>query len=144
MQARSDAAQIQALQQTPTFGGLDADAIRFLLQHARRRELQQGEQLYAEGDPSDCVYLVESGEIRVSKPGSAGSGHWNFTQGGFFGDISLIAMRPRACRAEALRASQVLQIDAKAFHEFYNHDSKQYTLLMMNIGRNFSRLLLET
>ena len=135
---------IEQLQQTPTFGGLDSEAVRFLLDRAREQRVAGGRPVYSAGDRGDSVFVVEDGEIEVRSRGRDGRDqHWRFTRGGLFGDISLVALRPRSCFAVAARDSRLLEIDSAALHALYDHDHKQYTLLMMNMSRNFSRMLLD-
>ena len=134
---------IERLQQTSTFGGMDAGAIRLLLELGRQRSVAAQEPVYLAGDHPDAIFLVVEGRVEVAADRGKGSTRWCFDPNQVFGDISMAAMRPRSCTATALRPTRLIEIDAGALHRLYEQDPRQYTLLMMNMGRNFSRLLLD-
>ncbi len=56
---------IAILMAAPVFGFLDRDALRLLSFAAERRELADGDLLFARGDPADGGFVVMSGTIRL-------------------------------------------------------------------------------
>ena len=62
----------QLLQSTPIFRKLSADDRSRLLPHARIRDYGKGEQIFAEGTPSDRFYMIASGRVKVFKMTPAG------------------------------------------------------------------------
>jgi len=60
------------LAESDFFGGLERDAIAFLAEHARERELDQGALLFEHGQPADRFYLLRSGEVVVEVPAIEG------------------------------------------------------------------------
>ena len=82
-----------------------------------RMALRSGQVLFAEGDPSTCVYCCVSGRIKVfvTTPtgrdlllGMKGPGH-------AFGELSAIDLRPRSAAASAVERSVVAQLTADDF-----------------------------
>lgn len=131
------------LQETSTFGGMDVRAIRMLLEMGRPRRIASGEPVYTSGDHSNSIFVIVDGAIQVTLDHGEQQRRWRFEADQVFGDISLAAMRPRSCTAVAAEDSQLIEIDAGALHQLYERDARQYTMLTMNMGRNFSRLLLD-
>lgn len=66
--------------------------------------LAGGEQLFAQGDPSDLVYVVESGEIEIFRPApDGGETHLvTITPGGYFGELGPLLGTPRSASARAV------------------------------------------
>ncbi|GJD33581.1 Crp/Fnr family transcriptional regulator [Methylobacterium aerolatum] len=56
---------IAILAAAPVFGHLDRDALRLLSFAAERRDLADGDRLFARGDPADGGFVVMAGTVRV-------------------------------------------------------------------------------
>lgn len=62
----------QILASTPIFRRLTADDRARLAPHARVRDYAKGEQIFAEGSPSDRFYSIASGRVKIFKMTPAG------------------------------------------------------------------------
>ena len=90
-----------------------------------RPELERGtlksftadEVIVREGDYGDCMYIVKSGRVRISKNvmgedkvlAELGSGQ-------FFGELSLINNKDRAASAIAIGEVEVIELDWETFY----------------------------
>ena len=85
---------------------------------AIRRELFAGEVLYRQGDPTDCAWLVESGQIElVSVQGRRTSRHGVLGAGELIGELGLLDGAPRSATATARADSVLLAIEREQFME---------------------------
>jgi len=83
-----------------------------------RRELFAGEVLYRQGDPSDCAWLVESGQVElVSVMGRRSSSHGRFGPGELIGELGLIDGASRSATATARSDAVLLAIGREQFLE---------------------------
>lgn len=88
-----------------------------------RQRFAPGEVLFREGDPSDWVVLVRSGQVEVSREvagtpillGTAGDGE-------FVGEMGVLEGRPRSATARAASTLEVELIERRAFLERVSHE----------------------
>ncbi len=95
------------LPKTPFFSVLSRELFRMAVERVRLIQLAAGETLFSQGDPGDVLYVVAWGEIAVLAPREIA----RLAEGEFFGEIALLADRPRNATVRATVDSQVLAID---------------------------------
>lgn len=106
------------------FKTLAAPTLDSLRQQMRTRKLAKGELLFSSGDPSDSMYLVESGRIRIWTVSAAGA---EITlnvlgPGTVFGEIGLLDGSERTAGASALDAVELHAIQRGAFDNALDRD----------------------
>jgi CRP/FNR family transcriptional regulator len=89
-----------------------------LLANARRRSMGRGDFVYTPGDLADCIYVVDSGRIKIVRTSASGAesivGIRN--PGDVFGELSWMTGKThRSTSAIALDAGDVCHIDAAEF-----------------------------
>jgi cAMP-dependent protein kinase regulator len=95
------------LPRTPFFSVLSRELFREAVERVRLIQLAAGETLFSQGDPGDELYVVAWGEIAVLAPREIA----RLVEGEFFGEIAMLADRPRNATVRATVDSQVLAID---------------------------------
>lgn len=81
------------------------------------RDVKPGDTIFAEGDPGNSAYIVESGMVEISK----GSGHGSSMMlavvkpGEMFGEMALIDSSARMASAVAVGKTRVVVIPKAAF-----------------------------
>jgi len=89
---------------------------RFRVRCAFERQLHAGELVYEEGEAGDALFVIQAGQVELSRTGSNGervvSRHG---PGEFFGEMSVLLGRPRTARAIAASEARLLQLDASTF-----------------------------
>jgi len=136
------AARIELMQQMPIFGAISAEAIEFLLEPAPVIRVAAGDFFCREGDPADCMYVLERGRVTVSKS-------WqgrqlllrHFSQGDCFGEMALLDLSPRSASVRADEDCSAIRITPDNLLRLFEHDAEQFALIQMNIGREISRRL---
>jgi CRP/FNR family cyclic AMP-dependent transcriptional regulator len=136
------AARIELMQQMPIFGAIDAAAIEFLLEPAPVVRVAAGDFFCREGDLADCMYVLESGRVTVSK---SWEGHElllrRLAQGDCFGEMALLDLFPRSASVRADEDCSAIRLTSDNLLRLFEHDAAQFALIQMNIGREISRRL---
>ncbi len=79
---------------------------------AHQRALVPGEVVFDEGEPGDELFVVQSGEIELTRRGFGGPRRIaRFRAGDFFGEISALEGTRRSARAVAVGPACVLRLD---------------------------------
>ncbi|MCJ2096730.1 Crp/Fnr family transcriptional regulator [Methylobacterium sp. J-072] len=100
---------IAILADAPLFGFLDRDALRLLTFAAERRELADGDLLFARGDPADGGFVVMSGTIRLA-PRVADAEPVRAGRSALIGQLALFVRGTRPTEARAEGATEVMRI----------------------------------
>ena len=134
--------RVQMLQAMPIFGAVDEATINWLLEGATMRRVDQGECVFREGDMDASVYVIEQGSMTVYR-GWDGKDYRlrELGPGDCFGEMALMDCKPRSATVVADTACGLIQITAAQFAGLYEFRSEQYTLIMMNLGREVCRRL---
>ena len=62
-------------------------------------------------------------------------------EGDCFGEMALIDFQPRSASVKAETDCQAIEIPSKSLRSLYKRDLEQFTMIMMNLGREVSRRL---
>jgi CRP/FNR family cyclic AMP-dependent transcriptional regulator len=114
------AMNIAALQQVKLFTGLAAEDLVVLAANLQRRRYGKGQFIFQQGDPGLCLYLVESGKVKIASFSSEGKGLVLnlFGPGDFFGELALLDGEPRSADAVAQEPCQLLLLQRDDFMRF--------------------------
>ena len=100
---------IAILAAAPLFGFLDRDALRLLTFAAERRELADGDLLFARGEPADGGFVVMSGTIRLA-PRIGGDAPVRAGRSALIGRLALFVRGERPTDAHADGPAEVVRI----------------------------------
>jgi len=77
---------------------------------------ENGQKIFAQGDPADSIYFIQSGRIKVTVISAAGKEAVLAMPGPheFFGEGSLVRQALRVSTAAALELSTVFRVEKKA------------------------------
>jgi len=77
---------------------------------------KKGETIYVEGDLGSEMYVVQSGAVRIYRSiGGVKQELAIMEKGDFFGEISVLEGLPRTASAEAIDASEIIEINSTTF-----------------------------
>jgi len=101
----------RALTESPFFGALPDDCVRWV----RRSSVRKGESLFAKGDPSDSLYALVGGQLKLCSAGSDGRqiSFGLVAPGELVGQIGISNGAPRHAGAVALAHSELATIDRR-------------------------------
>jgi CRP/FNR family cyclic AMP-dependent transcriptional regulator len=136
--------QIRLLQAMPIFGGVNEEALRFLMGLAREVKVPQEGYFYREGDPASSVFVLETGKVVLMK-------RWQgkdralkpLVRGDSFGEVALIDLQPRNTSALAVEPSRAIELSTEDLYKLYKRHLDQFALIYMNMARQVCRRLRE-
>jgi CRP-like cAMP-binding protein len=88
---------------------------------------QPGEVIFQEGDKSDRMFVVRTGEVAIERGGKVVE---TVPPGGIFGEMALIDGSPRAATARAKSACEVAPVTEKTFL-FLVHETPVFALAVL-------------
>jgi CRP-like cAMP-binding protein len=117
-----------------------------LLADAKRTSVARGESVYSPFDAADCVYVVESGRVKIVRSNASGSesivGIRN--PGDLFGELTWMTPgAQRATSAIALDPGDVCRLDAALFERRLRADSALAASFARGIALRLSAIELE-
>ena len=130
------------LQQMPLFDGLTESALGVLLGDSREIAVPAGAFFFREGEPGESLYVLDAGEVELTKTTQTGPVVLARLQAGdCFGEMAVIDLSPRSASAQALLATRALELSMNGLHALYQQDVEQFALVQMNMARELSRRL---
>jgi len=95
-----------------------------------------------EGEPGSVMYVIQSGEIKITKKSETGKDLKVATlkSGDFFGEMSLFDKLPRSATATALGDAQILSIDKKKFFKTIDRDPTLVFKMLESMSRRIRTL----
>jgi voltage-gated potassium channel len=95
----------------PLFARLDAASIADLVGMLKARTVPTGTTIIRKGERGNAMYLIASGGVEVESAAST----VRLGEGDFFGEMALLSREPRSATVTALRATDLLVLDADDF-----------------------------
>jgi len=78
------------------------------------RGFETGETLFEEADSGDVLFIIQSGEVELTRRGATGRRMVaRLGPGEFFGEMSVVLGETRSARAVAIRPTRVLELDGE-------------------------------
>jgi len=128
---------------TPFFGGLSDASLDLLVSMLVERRFDVGATVAAEGEPGRSIFIVQSGELVVSKLRDSGRviRMAGLKPGDFFGEMTLIEMQNRSATVVAETPTVLYELTAQNLYAYYKADIHAYVMVMQNINRELCRRL---
>ena len=109
---------IACLEEVPTFRLLGPNALRILAIGCESRALDEGELLFAAGDPADCGYVIQDGSFQLEATvGTNEPSMMVVGPGVLLGELALIIDTARPVTATAAEPSTVMRISRHLFRK---------------------------
>ncbi len=127
--------RIELLKNIPLFESLDDDHLTLLAGKLRESKVAADQQIFAQGDEGDAMYLIEDGAVDIV----AGTGKQRvvltslFKQQ-YFGELSLLDGAPRSATAIAARDSSLLALERDDFVDFVKRRPEAALSIMHEVG----------
>ncbi len=99
------------------FAGVEPAQVAPLVDRGRLRKVARGEDVFAEGDDPDGLYVVVSGRIVITRVNEAGKEVIlaSLEAGRVFGEMALLDGAPRSANATAAEFGEVFVIERREF-----------------------------
>ncbi len=111
------AAEPETLSQNRLFAGISTALLTDIGADVDLLQFDADDVVFNEGEPGDCLFLVVSGSVRISKLGRGGKQETLgiIQPGNFFGEMALIDGHPRSAQATAAVPTILGKIDSASF-----------------------------
>ena len=133
---------LASLAAIPFFGGLEPDALDRLAASMRSRRFRRGEVIFHVGDPGDALFVIVSGEVKISLPSETGDEAILATlrPGDVFGELALLDGAPRSASATALTPTETVILPRDRFRELIATEAGVRDALLASIAGELRRL----
>lgn len=131
------------LKKTPLFANLTEAELQALAARTSRKRFQQGEHLFAEGDPCTGLFLVASGKIRIFKLSASGREQVLAVEGpgSSFAELPVFDGGNYPAAASALEDAEILFISRKDFQNFCREHPDVGLKVIAVVGSRLRRLV---
>jgi CRP/FNR family cyclic AMP-dependent transcriptional regulator len=133
---------LTSLAAIPFFGGLEPEALERLAASMRTRRFRRGEVIFHIGDPGDALFVIVSGEVKISLPSETGDEAILATlrPGDVFGELALLDGAPRSASASALTPTETVVLPRDRFRELIATETGVRDALLASIAGELRRL----
>jgi CRP/FNR family transcriptional regulator len=124
------------LTQVPHFTDLPANVLAEMSKWGSPRHFDAGQIIYLEGEPADCLYILEKGWIRATRMSAEGreQAMMFLEPVEIFGDIAVFTDRPYPCTVIALEAVEAWAIDKTAIHDLVARQPELSLAMIRRLG----------
>jgi CRP/FNR family transcriptional regulator, cyclic AMP receptor protein len=124
------------------FAGLDDAALSDLAAATFVRRLAKDQILFSAGEPSEHLFVVRSGRLRVVSSSAHGEELVLTTvgPGEAIGELSVLDRLPRSAGVDALQASELLVLPAAAVRELLERNSDALLAIALELAAGMRRL----
>jgi CRP/FNR family cyclic AMP-dependent transcriptional regulator len=133
---------VDSLSTIPFFAGLDPDALGRVAAGTRARRFRRGEVIFHAGDPGDALFIIVSGEVKISLPSEGGDEAIlvRLASGDVFGELALLDGAPRSATATALTAAETVVLPRDRFRELIANEPIVRDALLASLAAELRRL----
>lgn len=97
--------------------------------------LPAGTRIFKEGDPGDVMYIIQSGQVKITK--RTGDGEKTLVilnDGDFFGEMAVIDQEPRSASAVAVTDTKLIALNAEVFESTMQTNAHIVKKIMRNMS----------
>lgn len=139
-------ANISSLAKVPLFQKLSAEELKQLEGLAQRKRFPSGSAVFFQDDPSDSLYVVLSGSVKVFQSSEDGKDQVLNTMGAgeAFGELAMIEGRPRTATVQSLQDTELLVLSRKDFETFAEQHPKVLWKLLQALSERVRQYMEST
>ncbi len=133
---------LASLAAIPFFAGLNPESLERVAAGMRSRRFRRGEVIFHLGDPGDALFVLMSGDVKISLPSETGDEAILATlrPGDVFGELALLDGAPRSASATALTATETVVLPRDRFRELIATEAGVRDALLASIAGELRRL----
>ncbi len=133
---------VAELAQVRLFVGLEDAALAGIASRAHVRTLARGQVLFTEGEPSEHVFVIRSGRLRVFVTSPRGDQLVLSVlgPGDSFGELSVLDRQPRSASVDTLDTAQILALPAADVRALLESDNRALMAVAVELAAGMRRL----
>jgi CRP/FNR family transcriptional regulator, cyclic AMP receptor protein len=134
--------RLAILRRLPLLRGISDEAVAQLAASAHVVTAPRGQVLFVEGDPSDRLYVVLSGRIRIFRTGADGAELVlsYLTAGESIGELSVIDELPRSASASVVERARLITVPAGRMRDLLVGHPEAMLAVAKDLARTVRRL----
>lgn len=125
------APEVEALRRVPFFQDLTPEDLERLSRVGQRRNYAPGERIVTKDEVGGGMFVILSGSASVE----AGGKEHTLSSGDFFGEMALIAGKPRSATVTAIESVEVMTFEAMYFRPFLIKNPSVAVTILEGVGR---------
>src|SRR5436309_4084685 len=131
----------EVLRSVPLFRQVPEDDLRALARLVRERTHPRGSLILTQGDPGEALFLIRSGQVKVSVLSEDGREVILSVlgSGSFFGEMALVDDEPRSAHVIAMEDTSVLQLRREDFRSRLRSSPELSIALLRELSRRLRR-----
>lgn len=124
------------LRNVPLFSALGHEDGRLLAQTTRVQLINRGDVLFRKGDEGKSLFVIYRGKIKIVLPSRVGDEVILavFSEGDFFGEMSVLDGLPRSADAVAMEEAELIVLDRTAFLEFLKQNETAIEAILRSLS----------
>ena len=129
-----------SLRNIPFFADLDDNVLEAISRRLQREHYHKDAAVFQEDEPGDCMYLIESGQIKVVSEKSQPDKIYNYLgPGNFFGEMALLLGDRRNATARVVIDADLLVLRKNDLDELLETHPQIALFLTQELGRRLVR-----
>ncbi len=137
-------AEVNALQRTPMFQGVDPSRLRLLAFMGEDRTFRDGELIVRQGETSDSAYLILSGKADVIVEfGGSSSVVAQLGQSEVFGEMAMLCETPRTATVRATGELRTLLFEREGMLRLLREFPEMAIEMSRSLARRLERTTME-
>ena len=130
------------LSEISLLGGLTDTQLEMVFNELRTLHFKQNSIIFKQNEQPSYIYIVLTGQVKILSSFKDTTLELLMLEPGqCFGETSLIGIQPHSATAIAMQDCELIILSREALISLFNKDKELYTMLVLNIARETSRLL---
>ena len=128
------------LRNIPFFSDLDDNVLEAISRRLQREHYHKGAAVFLEDEPGDCMYLIESGQIKIVSEKASQEKIFNYLgPGNFFGEMAVLLGDRRSATARVVIDADLLVLRKNDLDELLETHPQIAVLMTQELGRRLVR-----
>lgn len=128
------------LRNIPFFADLDETVLEAISRRLRREHYHKGAAVFLEDEPGDCMYLIESGQIKIiSEKQSEEKIYGYLGPGNFFGEMAVLLGDHRSATARVVIDADLLVLRKEDLDDLLETHPQIAVMMTQELGRRLVR-----
>jgi hypothetical protein len=135
--------KMMLIRQVPIFAELDAEDLEELASIVEERRINEGKDLFREGDVGDAVYLIVKGKVRVFVGGGDRPEQTinELGPGACIGEMAVLDASPRSATVRALDRTRALRVPGEGFKRVMSERPEMSEAIVAELVRRMRGLM---
>ena len=131
---------VHNLRNIPFFAELDDEVLNAISKRLKREHYHKGAAVFLEDEPGDCMYIIESGQIKIgSEKGNQEKIYSYLGPGTFFGEMAILLGDRRSATARVVIDADLLVLRKNDLDELLEAHPQIAVMMTQELGRRLSR-----